>query len=149
MTWTYTNNPAAVPIDNIRLLIGDTISTDPLFSNEELQWFIDDNPGSIYFAAASAADSLAGKYSRMVDKSIGRTSISYGQKAKQFATLAAKLRSKSYTKTNFGTPYCSTAETTLPSTDDLAVPAAFIRNQYDYEGTAGNDPEDLRDHYVP
>lgn len=46
-------------------------------------------------AAAVCAESLAGKYAGLVDKKIGDLSISYSQRAKQWAELAVKLRASS------------------------------------------------------
>jgi hypothetical protein len=140
MTYSYTNDPwsntnsEGSKVDSIRMLIGDTDSSRWLLSDEEIQFFIDDNVNSIYFAAASAADALAGKFSRLADKSIGRTHISYSQLAGQFATLAGKLRTKSYVRTNIATPYNSNMEGSLPSDDNMIGQAQFKRNMFDYPG---------------
>jgi hypothetical protein len=51
-----------------------------------------------YLAAAYCADALAAKYSRRIDKSVGDLRLSYGQLAKQFQSLGAKLRMRATLK---------------------------------------------------
>lgn len=65
MTATYTNNPIGRPVDQIRLLVGDTDVTDPLLQDEEIEFFLlqDDN---VYKAAAIAARTIAGKLARAI-----------------------------------------------------------------------------------
>jgi hypothetical protein len=65
MTATYTNDPVGNPIDQIRLLVGDTDVSDALLQDAEILFFLsqDDN---VYKAAAIAARSIAGKLVRSV-----------------------------------------------------------------------------------
>lgn len=138
MTYTYTNSPGTVDIDTIRFLVQDTlISTDPLLTDEELQFLLDEN-ANVYYAAYLAALTISGKFSRLVDKTIGETSIKYSQRSKQYEELAAKLKAKALSSTITPTPYCYTA------TDD-APDRAFTRNMMDYPGlnTSSEDWDSL------
>ena len=144
MTYTYTNNPysssnlTGSKTDTIRMLIGDTlVSTDPILTDEEIDFFIDDST-NLYYAAYNAAMAIVGRFNRLVDKTIGETSIKYSQRSKQYEELAAKLKAKALSSTITPTPYCYTA------TDD-APDRAFTRNMMDYPGlnTSSEDWDSL------
>lgn len=144
MTYTYTNNPysssnlTGSTTDVIRLNIGDTlVSTDPLLTDEEIKFYLDQS-SNLYYVSYMAALAISGKFSRLADKTIGETSIKHNQKSKQYADLAASLKSKALTSTITPTPYCYTA------TDD-APDRAFTRNMMDYPGlnTSSEDWDSL------
>lgn len=137
MTYTYTNSPGTDEVDRARLILGDTLSTDPLLTDEEIQFFIDESD-NFYYAMYMAALSISSKFSRLVDKTIGETSIKYSQRSKQYEELAAKLKAKALSSTITPSPYCYTA------TDD-APDRAFSRNMMDYPGlnTSSEDWDSL------
>ena len=92
MTWSY--NPGALatsPLYQVRLALGDTQPAAPLLQDEEIAQYLS-RYGNPYFAAASAAEALAGGYSRQVDRSLGGMSLQNSQKAAQFLALARSLR---------------------------------------------------------
>jgi hypothetical protein len=86
---TYTNDPAANPVDRVRLLVGDTASPFSL-SDAEVAWFLAEAAG-VARAAAAAAGALAGRYARVVDVSVGDVRESLSQRAKQYGDLARDL----------------------------------------------------------
>lgn len=91
MAWTY-DITLASDRDKVRLLIGDTISTDPQLSNEELDAML-----LIYGGTRSTAiavlRTLAAKYSRFADKWVGDLKILASQKARAYLTMADALSS--------------------------------------------------------
>lgn len=89
MTWNY-KNPEANDKDKVRFLIGDTDSTDPLVSDEEILHCITKQT-RLELAAAMTLRALAAKFSRMVDKSMGGISARMGQIAKAFSDRANEL----------------------------------------------------------
>lgn len=93
MTWTYTGDPSASTLEEIRFLLGDIVSTDPLITDEELLWLYGQHGSSTYAAAAAAARSLAAKFARDVDRTIGSLSISASKRADNFRALALELDS--------------------------------------------------------
>lgn len=94
MAWTYSENPASTPKDAVRFLVGDTISTDPLASDEELVWALSLN-SNIYAAASIIADSIATKFATMkVSVRIGPISEEYGNRATFYANRAKELKNK-------------------------------------------------------
>lgn len=137
MTWSY-SNPSASAKDAIRFLIGDTDTTDQQLQDEEITYLIGLYP-SPYSAAANACDALANKYSRQVQKSVGRMSIAAGERCKAYRTAAAELRRKRSTEglsMFIGGRTISGKETFAD--DSNAVQPSFAIGQDDFPETQTN-----------
>ena len=91
MSWTYSGNPSGSSLDAVRFLVGDTVSTAPRISDEEILFNIS-TASSIFLAAAYSADGIAARSASSVDKSVGDLSLSYSQQASAFRDLATALR---------------------------------------------------------
>lgn len=94
MTWTYSGDPSSSNKDAVRFYIGDTDSTTPHVTDEEIAFALSQQGNNPRRAAASLARSLSAKYAHKVDKSIGDLSISYSQSASQYMALANLLDSE-------------------------------------------------------
>lgn len=94
MAFTYTDSPASVPRDAVRLLIGDTDSADPLLSDAEVAFYLSENGSNNYRAAIEACRAIAAKLSRRPDHAVGRVIVSYQQRAKDYLALAETIRQK-------------------------------------------------------
>lgn len=92
--WTYSGDPASSTKDEVRFLLGDTVQSDPQVSDEEIAYLLS-RWADPYTAAAQGAAALSATYTRLIDRTVGTLSISYSQKAAQFATLAKDLRAQS------------------------------------------------------
>lgn len=94
MSWSYSGDPGSSPLDLARFLIRDTVSTDQLLQNEELQFLID-TWGDAYEAARNAALTLAAKFTResVQSKSVGDLSISesFAGRAGEYRDLAQSI----------------------------------------------------------
>ena len=90
MTWSYSGDPSASSLDEVRFLVGDTDSTEQLVQNEEIAYAINAEI-TIGLAAVRVLRALAGKYARKADKAVGDLRISYSQLQKSFMDLADKL----------------------------------------------------------
>jgi hypothetical protein len=91
MTWTY-SNPSASTRDAVRFLIGDTDSTDPLLSNEEIDYTLTEAGNSVYQAAHDACYAIGSKFVRLAQsKSVGDMSISYANRGQQYMDQAERL----------------------------------------------------------
>jgi hypothetical protein len=90
MSNTYTNDPANVPIDAVRFLIGDVNSGDWQLTDQEITFAIAEL-GPKYGAAYVCATALAGKYSREATATAGKLSVTASDKAKAYATLASRM----------------------------------------------------------
>jgi len=65
------NYDLSTPIGQIRLYIPDTDTSKPMFSDEELQFLLDENDGHPKLAAAAALDIIAGDPQRLSQWSRG------------------------------------------------------------------------------
>ena len=86
--------PVFAITDRVRLLIGDTLESDPLISDEELVALLS-LAGGITEAAAQASEAIATMLGRRADEisdDIGQR-VKYGDRAGRYRTLAASLRS--------------------------------------------------------
>lgn len=94
MAWTYTDDPANNTTDAVRFLIGDTIETEPLLSDGEIEFALDQT-ANIYMAAAIASRGIAGKFSRGVFTKFDAVSQNLGRNAEQYLDLAMRLEVQS------------------------------------------------------
>lgn len=91
--WRYTKDPALSQRDQVRLLIGDTDSTDRQLSDAEIDWTLTQN-ANVYMTAGQACRSLAARYARKVDRAMGDLKISYSQMQKSYLDLAFQLEQR-------------------------------------------------------
>lgn len=101
MAWTYSGNPATSGRDEIRFLVGDTDQEDQLLLDGEIDYILTVYPRvsgtANYRAAAVAARSIAGKFSKAVDKTVGSLSLNASRKAQAFNELADKFDEQALT----------------------------------------------------
>jgi len=88
MTWTYSvSDLATSQKDQVRLAIGDTLSTDPQLQDEEIAFYVSKR-GTIEGAAAECCRTLATQYARSVDTAAGDTKDAFSQMSKAYALKA-------------------------------------------------------------
>jgi hypothetical protein len=94
MAFTYdeTNLDTTTPagrLNSVRLIIGDTDSSDPQLRDEEIQFALVSQNDSVYGAASKSAKYIAAKYSRLVDVDLdGQLSEKYSQLQKHYSDLS-------------------------------------------------------------
>ena len=93
MTFTYDSSSISTDLAKVRLILGDTDSTDQLLQDEEINYFLSLND-NVYGASVLAATAIQSKFSRLADTSIESVSVKYTQKADQYAKLSQDLKSK-------------------------------------------------------
>ena len=97
MAWSY--NPAqlgtsteAERINSVRLLLGDTDTSDQQVQNEEIVFGLGQTSDNIYYAAAWSARVVSAKYSRKVTTSLdGALKADYSDLASHYSSLAETL----------------------------------------------------------
>lgn len=95
MAWTYTPTLlSTTPLFQVRLLIGDTLASDPLLLDEEITFLLVSQANAVLPSASQAAESIAGKFARLASQSVGRVSVSLNQKYEHYLELASKLRDR-------------------------------------------------------
>ena len=139
MTWTYGGAPgtttSATRRDAVRLLVGDTDTTEQQLTDEEIAFGLLQASDDIYNASALLCRALSGKYARLVDTSVESVSSSYSQRAKQYAELAVRLtkEGKKLGSVGLGVPVAggmSISEMEGVETDTDRVPSAFRVDQF-------------------
>ena len=111
MSYDITTN-----VGKVRLLIGDTDSTDEVFTDAEITYFLTSNSSNITLAAADACDAWAAKYGASPStEKIG--DYAYSQ------TIIFRLMqlSKRLRETAVETPYLTWAEMDLTAGSGITV----------------------------
>lgn len=95
MTWTYHGVPGTNDQyqrrDAVRMLVGDTDTSDQQSSDEEIAFALSQTSDDVYGAAVIICRALAAKYSRLVDTSFEGVRSSYSQRAKSYHELAIRI----------------------------------------------------------
>jgi len=81
-------------LDKLRLTIGDTDSTAPLFQDDELNYFLDTRSDNILLAAADACDAAAARFARAYDFSVDGQSFSRSSMVAAYRGMAAEFRNR-------------------------------------------------------
>ncbi len=142
MTWTYTSTDLTADRDKVRTYVGDTDSTDPLLSDEQIALAITEE-GTARAASALACDWIAATFARQADKRAGDLSISYSQKSERYVEMARTLRRES---AKLVLPYCGgiseSAKTTREEDTDRVKPAFSVAMMDDPTLAAVDDEGD-------
>lgn len=99
MVWSYSGDPGASNLDEIRFLIQDTDTDDQLLSDEEINYLYD-SYGDAYSAAVAAVGVLIAQASRAVEESkrVGDLSLSVksGARLAQWQALMDSLKAERF-----------------------------------------------------
>lgn len=99
MTWTYSGDPGASLLDEVRFLIQDTNTDEQLLSNEEITYLLT-SYGDPYSAAVAAVVSLIAQASRSAaeSKTVGNLSLSrqLGARVQQWESLKKHLEAERF-----------------------------------------------------
>jgi len=93
MAWSYSGNPSSSGKDEVRFLVQDTDSNDPMASDEEILFMLAEQ-GTPLPAAAALARVLAFRYARACDTAIGDYRVSLSAIAERYRALAKDLAGK-------------------------------------------------------
>jgi len=94
----YTNNPTGRPIDAVRLELGKDLSL-ALLTDSEISYNLARAHSNPLLAAAFCAETIAGMYAGLVDKSMGNSSVSLSQKSEAWRKKAMALRAQAMSPT--------------------------------------------------
>ena len=89
----YGNDPENDPADELRLLIGDTVLSDELLTDNEVDFFLADG-GSAIWGAVRAATAVAAKFARKVTSTSGRVSKALSDLMTHYLDLARRLEQR-------------------------------------------------------
>jgi len=139
---------SASNIRMMRLLVGDTNTTDQTFTDADFTLFWSENGQNIYYGAAMAAEMLMAVYANEQSVTIGDVSVSPGVESPTvaYANLAKKLRAQGHKRTvaPFAGGISRSAKQTEEQDGDRVEPA-FTRDTHEYIVTSPN--MDTQDRY--
>lgn len=145
--WSYdTSLITTTPKYQVRFLIGDTSSAEPLLSDEEIDFSILRRT-SVNGAAAMCARSIAAKFGRLSDTTVGPQKFVLSQKFDQYNKLADELETLD-DSTGGAFPFCggiSLANKQGYESDTDRVNPAFVRNGTDFPTAMGQALENVED----
>jgi hypothetical protein len=121
-------------IDKVRFYVGDTVSTDQLFSDQEIEFALTE-AGSIRSAATLCANRKAAEWARYADLKEGQLSISYSQRSQQMLAIADAIQ-ESATLTDPPVPWAGAvfvADKTTNEEDETLVRPSFTATMLDSE----------------
>jgi len=81
-------------LDKVRHIIGDIVSTDPLLTDEQINFELNENGSDIYLSAACCIDRILAKLAREMDRSGAKFSATRSQKFQHYRDLRAQLDTK-------------------------------------------------------
>ena len=134
MSWSYSGDPSFSEVDAIRFLVGDTDESDPLVSDEEIEWFAEEWSDK-YHAAAAVCETLAAKFAREVNVSADGMSFSGSEISRNFNHRAEALRQMSGRQRKHGLPYfggASWKERAMADRDPDKIPTSFRSHMHDH-----------------
>lgn len=92
-TWSYSGDPTASPLDEVRALIGDVDENFPLLSDDEINACIGSETGSMDAPAATACDRIVARFSKYPQSAIaGDVTLNPQAIVTQYTALAKSLR---------------------------------------------------------
>lgn len=141
MAWSYdptdlNTTTATGRRNSVRLLVGDTDTTDQLVQNEEIVFGLAQANDNIYYAAAWVCRTISAKFGRMVDTTLdGALSANYSTRVKQYQQLASQIEAQGKKTSGkslgaFGGGISST-DMYLANSDPDRVKPAFSVTQFD------------------
>ena len=97
MAWSYdptdlNTTTASGRLNTVRLLVGDTDTTDQQVQNEEVTFSLTENGNNVYYSGAWVARAIASKYSRKVNTELsGALKADYSDLVTHYNSLADNL----------------------------------------------------------
>lgn len=103
MTFTYDAGALTTPLAQVRLEIGDTVSSSPLFADEEINVKLAVRSNNVLLAAADLCDILAVRFAREFDFDANEAkSFKRSQKSAAYRALARELRARAQVEATGG-----------------------------------------------
>ena len=100
MSWSYdvsdlNTTTSSGRLNSVRLLVGDTDTSDQLVQNEEITFALAQVGDNVYYAGSWICKAIAAKFSRMVDTQLdGALSAKYSDRVKQYQLLSIQIEAQ-------------------------------------------------------
>jgi hypothetical protein len=141
MSWSYSvtdlnTTTSSGRLNSVRLLVGDTDTSDQLVQDEEINFALAQANNNVYYAASWTCRAIAAKFSRMVDTQLdGALQANYSDRAKQYQQLASQVEAQGKKTSGkslgaFGGGI-SVSDVSVANSDTDRVKPAFSIGQFD------------------
>jgi hypothetical protein len=95
MTWTLDETVLSTSaLQQVRATIGDTNSTDPLLTDEHIEWRLDEYSNNVVRASVRCVQDIIAKLGRDIDRSNVGMSASRSQKIQHYQDILKELKSQ-------------------------------------------------------
>jgi hypothetical protein len=94
VAWTYGDDPANSPRDELRLFVGDTNTADQLLTDAEITYYLARHSDNALAAAPGACEGIAALYSRQANTSNQGLSVAASERSRAYLRLADELRDR-------------------------------------------------------
>ena len=136
MAWTYGADPANSNRDAVRLLIGDTDTTDQQLQDSEIEYFLGlfgvTGDGRVVPAAIRSCEALAAKFARQVDTTNQGLSVGASKRSEHYRKLADDLRDLETSVAEVFLGGNTYTEAKLMDDNTDLIPPSFRRGQDDF-----------------
>jgi len=135
MSWTYSGDPGASDLDQVRFYVQDTDDTRQLLTDEEIGFLLvewAEAKDSPLYVAAVCAEAIAAKFVGEVDVAADGVSVGQGSLFDRYNTLAGSLRDQYKARYESQGPDLSDLTSTEhdPSINPLVFGVGFQDNFY-------------------
>lgn len=131
MAFTYSGDPANSDLETVRFLIGDTVSTDVLLQDAEINYLLTVEP-NVYKAAVTACKTIAATFARKADRAVGDLFVKFSKKYDQYIALSQQLEIRAKRETaGIYAGGISRADKKTQDQDTDRVKPAFHKDQWD------------------
>lgn len=113
----YTGHPETSKEDEVRFLLGDTDVSSPRLTDSEVRYLLTTQGDVVIKAAYQGAIRLISKYSTHLSKSVGPTSLSYGDLVTNYRQLKYDLGNLGGRPTVTGPPIAGGLDSPSPLGD--------------------------------
>ena len=140
--WSYSGNPQDSQRDAVRFLISDTDPKDPLLTDAEIDYLIEQE-GSTNEAAVAGSQAALGRLQKLVSTSTDKIKTEYQQRFDHMVTIVAHLKSKRTKRPlNVYAGGLSMGDKASQEQDTDRVKPAFTRELHDEQQMDYYDDED-------
>jgi hypothetical protein len=128
MAFTYDDNPAGIPRDQVRFLIGDTDPENPWFSDAEVAYLLSSADSDPRAAAIAGVQGILARIASWQDETVGGVTLKISDLRDAFTSLLARLQTDTGTGALGAPPYVGGVD--VADKQDLALDPTRIPTQY-------------------
>jgi hypothetical protein len=143
MAFTYDDNPAGIPRDQVRFLLGDTDKENPWFSDAEVAYLLTTADGDPRGAAIIGAEAILARIASWQDETVGGVSLKVSDIRTAFTDLLVRLRTTSAAGSLGAPPYVGgvlRSDKEQTALDAERIPTQYSTRMLTTRGTTRSRP---------